>query len=262
MSTRLKIDLTGKVALIIGGSRGIGGAITYVLANAGADGIFTHTGNPEYKEALSLFEKKIRLENLKAEGQILGATDYEKTRSLVSKIISRKGHIDILVYNAGFSRPATVEEKDIDEWGKMIDINLGGAFYNVKAVLPEMVKRNYGRIVFIGSSAVFDGGGGAIDYASSKSGLTGMCLYLARNYASKGINTNIIHPAVIETDMLKIRYKTKEDLEKLRQQIPVGRLGKPEDIGYLVAFLVSSLGDYICGQAILVDGGRTFFGKT
>lgn len=257
----IEIDLTGQVGLIIGGSRGIGGGITYILAKAGADVTFTHTGNPVYKESLCLLKEKIVCEKLKAVGEILEATDYEGTQKIVSKIISEKGHIDILVYNVGILKPALVGEKNINEWGETIDINLGGAFYSVKAVLPEMIRRNYGRIIFIGSSAVFDGGGSSIDYAASKSGLIGMCLYLARNYARKGINTNIIHPAVIETDMLKIRYKSNEDLERLCQQIPVGRLGKPEDIGYLVAFLVSPLGDYICGQGILVDGGRTFFGK-
>lgn len=255
----ITIDLTGKIALVVGGSRGIGRSITYTFACAGADVVFTHTGNPDYVKSVHSFEEKIRSEKLKASGEILNATDYNGTKKLVSKIISEKGHIDILVHNAGFLIPKPLELKTPDEWRKIIDANLTSAFYSVQVVVPHMVKQNYGRIIIIGSSAVYTGGGDAIDYAAAKSGLTGMVMYLSKNYTKKGINTNIIHPCLIETDMLKIRYNTKDKLEELRKQVPVGRLGKPEDIAYLVAFLVSSMGDYICGQSILVDGGRTFF---
>lgn len=255
----ITIDLTGKVALVVGGSRGIGGSITYTLARAGAIVVFTHTGNTAYAKNVHSFKEKIRSEKLNATGEILNATDYEGTKKLVSKIISEKGHIDILVHNAGLLIPKSLELKTPEEWSKVLDVNLTSAFYSVQAVMPHMVKNRTGRIIIIGSSAVYTGGGDAIDYAGAKSGLTGIVMYLAKNYAKKGINTNIIHPCLIETDMLKIRYNTKDKLEELRKQVPVNRLGKPEDIAYLVLFLVSSMGDYICGQSILVDGGRTFF---
>ncbi len=254
----IAIDLSGKIALVIGGSRGIGAAITETLAKAGAEVVFTHTGNPVHADGVRLLLERLRAQGGKASSQILDAVDYEGTLSLVSRIVAEKGKIDILVHNAGFSSVRPMEEKKIEEWQKTVDINLTSAFCSVKAVIPHMVKQGNGKIVIIGSSAIYSGGGGAIDYAASKSGLVGMALYLARNYAKKGIVTNVIHPCLIETDMLKTRYNTKEALEKLKEQIPVGRLGKPEDIAGLVAFLVSPMGDYICGQSILVDGGRTY----
>jgi 3-oxoacyl-[acyl-carrier protein] reductase len=140
-----------------------------------------------------------------------------------------------------------------------MDINLSTAFYAIRAAMPHMLKTGYGRIILIGSSAFYDGGGGAIDYAAGKAGLVGMMTYLCKNYARKGILTNVVHPCVIETDLLKERYNTEEKKKKLTDQIPVGRLGQPEDIAGLVAFLASSWGDFICGQSILVDGGRTLF---
>ena len=111
----------------------------------------------------------------------------------------------------------------------------------------------------IGSSAVYDGGGGAVGYAAAKAGLDGMVVYLTRNYARKGILANVIHPCVIDTELLRQRYSDEEKLRNLTAQIPAGRLGTPQDVAGLVAYLASSWGDYICGQSFLVDGGRTLF---
>lgn len=254
----IAIDLSGKIALVVGGSRGIGAAITETLTKAGAEVVFTHTGNPAYADSVHSFLKRLRAQGGKVSGQILDAADYEGTINFVSRIVAEKGKMDILVHNAGFSSVRPMEEKKIEEWQKTVDINLTSAFCSVKAVIPHMVKQGNGKIVIIGSSAIYSGGGSAIDYAASKSGLVGITMYLARNYAKKGIVTNVIHPCLIETDMLKIRYNTIESLQKLKEEVPVGRIGKPEDIAGLVAFLVSPMGDYICGQSILIDGGRTF----
>jgi NAD(P)-dependent dehydrogenase (short-subunit alcohol dehydrogenase family) len=122
-----------------------------------------------------------------------------------------------------------------------------------------MEKNKFGRIILIGSSAAYDGGGGVLDYAAAKAALNGMMLFLCKQYARKGILTNAVHPCIIDTDLLKDRYGEPEKREKLRSQIPAGRFGTPEDIAGLVTYLVSPWGDYICGQDILVDGGRTFF---
>ena len=122
-----------------------------------------------------------------------------------------------------------------------------------------MVKARFGRIILIGSSAVYDGGGGAVDYAAAKAGLEGMMKYLSNAYTRKGILTNVIHPCVIDTDLLRQRYNDEEKRNQLVAQIPTGRLGQPTDVGGLAAYLASSWGDYICGQSILVDGGRTTF---
>ncbi|MBU4285933.1 MAG: SDR family oxidoreductase, partial [Verrucomicrobia bacterium] len=123
----------------------------------------------------------------------------------------------------------------------------------------HMWPRRYGRIIFIGSSAVRNGGGGAIDYAAGKAGLEGMMMYLAKTYARSGILCNMVHPAVIDTDLLRVRYPGEADRQKLVAQIPAGRLGQPEDIAGITAYLASKWGDYICGQSIMVDGGRTLF---
>ena len=140
----------------------------------------------------------------------------------------------------------------------MLTINLDGTVALIVGG-SRGIGAGRGRILFIGSSAVFDGGGGAIDYAAAKAGMVGMMRYLTRNYARRGINSNVIHPAAIETDLLNERYGNPAEKRKLVDQVPVGRLGQPADIGNLAAFLASSHGDYICGQEILVDGGRTFY---
>lgn len=255
----LKIDLTGKIALVTGGSRGIGGSITETLGLAGAAVFFTHTGNPAHQKNLRLFLEKIKAAGGCAEPITLDATDPSGTRNSVDGIVKKHGKLDILVCNAGknFARPA--ESLSDKEWQKFLDLNLSSAFYAVRAVLPHMITAGYGRIILIGSSAVYDGGGGAIDYAAAKSGLTGMMMYLNKTYGRKGILCNIIHPCVIETDLLRERYSDEEKRKKLISQIPVGRLGRPEDIAGLVAYLASQWGDYICGQSILVDGGRTLW---
>jgi 3-oxoacyl-[acyl-carrier protein] reductase len=257
----LNISLGGKVALVLGGSRGIGAGITKTLCQAGATVAFTHTGNPQNQGTVSALLEEIEHQGGQAEAHAVTALDSADTRKLVDGIVERFGRIDILVCNVGQNVARAVEEVGDEDWTRFIELNLSSAFYGVRAVLPHMVRMQYGRIVLIGSSAVFDGGGGAIDYAAAKAGLSGMMAYLCRNYARKGILTNIIHPCVIETDLLKIRYGEEESRQKLIDQIPAGRLGQPEDIAGLVAYLSSSWGDYICGQEILADGGRTFFNR-
>ncbi|MGQ9616156.1 MAG: SDR family NAD(P)-dependent oxidoreductase [Spirochaetota bacterium] len=255
----LTIDLTGRVALLLGGSRGIGAGIVMTLCRAGCTVFFTHTGNPKYRTKVESLIEEIRKENWRAKDFVLDALDFEGIKRLAENIVQEQGKIDILVCNVGKNLPRAVEEMGDEDWHTFIDINLTSAYYGVRAVLPHMVKRRYGRIILIGSSAVYDGGGGAIDYAAAKAGMTGMMKYLCRIYTRMGINTNIVHPCVIETDLLKERYATREARNKLVSQIPVGRLGKPEDVAGMVAYLASSWGDYITGQEILLDGGRTIF---
>ena len=258
----IEIDLKGRVALVIGGSRGIGGATTKTLCQAGALTIFTHTGNPKYRAKVEALLQEISESGRFAKATILDARDSAKTTSLVKSIIKEHGRIDILVCSAGKNVARPAEELTDEEWKEDLNINISSSFYNVRAVLPHMVGARYGRIILIGSSAVYDGGGGAIGYAASKSALTGMMMYLNRNYARKGILTNIIHPSVIDTDLLRERYSDEEKRRRLIEQIPAGRLGKPEDIARLVACLASPLGDFVCGQSILLDGGRTFFKRS
>jgi NAD(P)-dependent dehydrogenase (short-subunit alcohol dehydrogenase family) len=257
----LTIDLTGRTVLVLGGSRGIGEGITRLLARAGAQVVFTHTGNPAYAESLAKLLEEVSAEGGQAEAAALDALDHSGTVALADRIASEQGRLDALVCNVGKNVARPTESQSQEQWREILDLNLTTAFHGVRAVLPHMLRAGYGRIVLIGSSAVFDGGGGALDYAAAKAGMIGMMAFLCRAYARKGIHTNLIHPAVIETDLLKVRYGDPEARKKLVAQVPVGRLGRPEDIAALVAYLLSPWGDYLVGQAILADGGRTFFNR-
>ncbi|MGO8702401.1 MAG: SDR family NAD(P)-dependent oxidoreductase [Candidatus Brocadiia bacterium] len=255
----LTIDLKDKVALVVGGSRGIGGAVTRALAAAGAMVTFTHTGSAQRQDEVVALVAAIRKDGGRAEAIALDACDAPGTTSAVDALVRTQGRIDLLVHNVGQNAARSAEQVTDEEWARFLDINLTSGFNSVRAVLPHMVRARYGRIILIGSSVLYSGGGGAIDYAAGKAGLTGMMMYLCREYARRGILTNIVHPCVIETDLLRERYRDGAARQKLLSQIPVGRLGKAEDIAGLVAYLASPWGDYICGQSILVDGGRTFF---
>jgi 3-oxoacyl-[acyl-carrier protein] reductase len=255
----LMIDLRGKVALVTGGSRGIGRGITLCLCRAGAYTVFTHTGNPEQAKSVAALREQIQEEGLSAEDCPVDALSPEGAEKVVEETLRGKGKIDVLVCNVGQNLERAVEETTIKSWAHFVDTNLSSAFYAVKAVIPHMVERGFGRIVLIGSSAAYDGGGGAIDYAAAKAGLSGMMRYLCKSYTRKGINTNVVHPCVIGTDLVRQRYSTEEAWQKLVSQVPVGRVGTPEDIGAMVAYLASPWGDYITGQEILLDGGRTLW---
>jgi NAD(P)-dependent dehydrogenase (short-subunit alcohol dehydrogenase family) len=257
----LEIDLKNRVALVLGGSRGIGAAITECLCSAGAYTVFTHTGKPRNKERISSLLARIAKAGGSARAEILDARDSAGTTALVDRIVAAQKKIEVLVANVGQNVARPAGEVSDGDWRDAIEINLSAAFYGVRAVLPHMLKARYGRIILVGSSAVYDGGGGDIGYASAKAGLTGMMQYLNKAHARDGVITNIVHPCVIDTDLLRERYADEATREKLAAQIPVGRLGTPEDIGALVAYLASPRGDYVCGQAILADGGRTLFGK-
>ena len=256
----LTIDLSSRVALVLGGSRGIGGAITQTLATAGAITFFTHTGNPSYQKRIDSLLSSLENKGCKVQALISDATNSKQTNEAIEKVIAEHGKIDVLVCNVGQNIARPVEKVTDAQWRESIDINLSSTFYAIRAALPHMVRAKYGRIIIIGSSAAYDGGGGAIDYAAGKAGLQGLMLYLAKYYSRKGILTNIVHPCVIETDLLMQRYSDPQQKQALIDQVPVGRLGKPEDIAGLVAYLVSSWGGFICGQSFLVDGGRTLFG--
>ena len=257
----LGIDLTGRTALVVGGSRGIGGSIVEHLCRAGAFTVFTHTGNPERAAQVREFLAGIRSEGGAARAETTDARDGAAMRGLADAVAAERGSIDILVCNAGMNTARPVETETDREWEEAMALNLDTAYYAVRAAIPHMLARGHGRIILIGSSAVFDGGGGAIAYAAAKAGMTGVKTYLCRNYAKKGILTNIVHPCVIATELLRQRYADAEAKKKLTSQIPVGRLGRPEDVAGLVAFLASPWGDFICGQEIMADGGRTFYGK-
>jgi NAD(P)-dependent dehydrogenase (short-subunit alcohol dehydrogenase family) len=257
----LAIDLSGRTVLVLGGSRGIGEGITRLLARAGARVVFTHTGNPAYAGRLAGLLAEVQGEGGWARAEVLNALDCQATAALAGRIAAEHGRLDALVCNVGRNQAQPAEQESEGAWRDMIELNLSTAFYGVRAALPHMLRAGYGRILLIGSSAVLDGGGGAIDYAAAKAGLVGMMSHLCRAYARRGILCNVLHPAVIATDLLNVRYGEPEARRKLVATVPVGRLGRPEDVAALAAYLLSPWGDFVCGQAILVDGGRTLFNR-
>lgn len=254
----LKIDLSGKVALVTGGSRGIGAGISKALSLAGAKVILTHTQGEKSKSTAMALVEEIKKQGGSAKEVAAEVQDFKQVQDAVEGIIKEFKTIDILVANAGTTSRRTVEELDLDEWERIVKINLTGAFNSVKAVTPYMLKQKKGSVILIGSAAIVAGGGGGVHYASAKSALEGLNRGLTKELACKGIRSNIVHPSLIETDLLNQRYPDPESKGKLIKEVPIGRLGKPEDIANLVAFLASDLSSYITGQSIYVDGGRTF----
>jgi NAD(P)-dependent dehydrogenase (short-subunit alcohol dehydrogenase family) len=253
------IDLSGKTVHVIGGSRGIGEGITRLLCDAGAHVVFTWTGRHEIASRVRSLVDGIRAAGGSVQAEAVDARDFAATAALVARVERDRGRIDALVCNVGKNTARPADGLSPQDWQAGLALNLDSAFFGVRAVLPGMLARGSGRIILIGSSAVVDGGGGAIDYAAAKAALTGMMTYLCRTYARRGILTNIVHPCVIETELLKERYAEPAARQKLLDQIPAGRFGRPSDVAGMVAFLASSWGDYITGQEILLDGGRTVF---
>lgn len=257
----LAIDLSGRTALVVGGSRGIGASIVEHLYRAGAHTVFTHTGNPAHAGRVQDLLARMAREGGGARAEAADARRGPDMRALADRMASERGALDILVCNAGMNSARPAETETDEQLEEAISLNLGSAYYPIRAALPHMAARGHGRIILIGSSTVYDGGGGAIDYAAAKAGMTGLMTYLCRNYVKKGVLTNIVHPCVIETELLKQRYPDGAAKRGLISQVPVGRLGTPGDIAGLVAFLASPWGDFICGQEIMADGGRTIFGR-
>jgi NAD(P)-dependent dehydrogenase (short-subunit alcohol dehydrogenase family) len=254
----VKIDLSGRHALVTGGARGIGAGIVRVLKQAGAAVAFTHLGSERGNRAAAEL-----VEELGGHGVVLpyeaAGEDMPAMQRAVKSAAEAMGGLDLLVPNVGLNWVAPLEELDLEGWQRALDINLTSAYIAVKCGLPWLLQAKHADVVIIGSSGVYDGGGGGIHYAAAKAGLDGMMHALMREFPRKGIRVNVVHPCVVDTDLLRERYDTEEKRAGLAAQVPLGRLNRPEEIGYVVAFLCSDLGGFICGQSILVDGGRTFW---
>lgn len=253
----IRIDLTNKIALVSGGSRGIGAGISKVLAKAGAEVWINHRPTVEStKIAKALVDEILQSGDISYE---IGAdvTKEDEVNNMVNTIIDKSKRIDVLVCNAGSTFARSLVELTSSEWESTLRLNLTHVFYLAKKVVPLMVDSGGGSVVLIGSAGVIYGGGGGVHYVSSKSALSGFMLALSKEYISKNIRVNIVHPSLVDTELLRERYSTEEAREKLKKRVPLGRLGKPEDIAYLTTFLVSDLVGYIACQEIFVDGGMT-----
>jgi acetoacetyl-CoA reductase/3-oxoacyl-[acyl-carrier protein] reductase len=261
-TSRTGEKLLGKVAFVTGGTRGIGAAICRSLAAQGADVAAGYSGNQERAEMFAQdFSGAYPESHVSVHrGDIANPDDCRRT---VAEVIERHGRLDILVNNAGITADRTVLKMSDDDWRRVIDVNLSGAFYLSQAALKHMLERGSGRIVMISSVIGETGGIGQVNYASAKSGLFGLTKTLAREAAMQlqrkgntdgiGVTVNAVTPGYTATEMLE--SVPEKVLDGLRSKIPLGRLGEPEEVARVVHFLAADASAYITGQVWGVNGG-------
>lgn len=252
------INLSGKTTLVIGGARGIGAAAVEAAAASGSNVVWTCLDIPTDIEASEVLLRKCLENKVDAFYEKVDCTDENATALLIKKLMEKWDRIDNMVHCAGYTSPVPMLKLDVKEWRRVLDINLTGAFISVRSVIEPMIAGGGGSIVLIGSAAIVAGGGGRADYVSGKAGLEGLSRAVTKEFAPKGIRCNIVHPSLIETDLLRQRYPDEKDRVKAADGVPIGRLGKPEDIANATVFLLSDMASYITAQSIFVDGGRTF----
>ena len=253
------IDLTGRKALVTGGARGIGAGIVRVLADCGARVTFTHLGSQKDVQAAKQMLAALASAGHEVWQFTAAAEDLEQMERAVAAAAAWMGGLDLLVPNVGATWSKPIEEMDLAHWRKAIDLNLTTAFVAINCALSWLLQAERADIVLISSSGVVDGGGSSAAYTAGKAGVEGMMAGLMRELPAKGIHINAVRPCVVDTELLRERYDTEDKRAQLAAQVPLGRLARPEDVAHLVAFLSSALGEFICGQAIMVDGGRVLF---
>jgi len=238
------------VALVTGGSRGIGRAICQRLASMGAVVGINYVSNPTAaEETLS----QIEANGGKGFTVRFDVADADAVQENIKEIISTYGQIDILVNNAGITRDGLMARMKEDDWDSVLDTNLKGAFLCSKAVMRSMMKKRWGRIINVSSVVGFVGNSGQVNYGAAKAGLVGLTKSIARELAGRNITVNCIAPGYIVTDMTD--GLTEDVQEALKAQIPMGILGTPEDVAGSAAFLASPDSKYITGQTLHVNGG-------
>jgi len=242
----MRIDLSGKCALVTGSTRGIGRAIAESLAQAGARVGVVGRDLARAEEAAAAISPEAR-------GFACDVSDSAAVTGLVEAAESAFGAVDILVNNAGLTRDNILLRLKDDDWDAVLDANLRGAFVAIRAASRGMMKRRWGRIVNIASVVGIVGNKGQSNYAASKAGLIGLTKSVAKEFASRNILANVVAPGFIETDMTAAM--TDDAKKTLFTQIPLERLGTPQDVASLVTFLSSEHAGYITGQVFVVDGG-------
>ena len=244
------MTLVGKVALVTGGSRGIGRAIALKLAENGADVAINYAGNTVAAE-----EVKAAIEQMGRKALLIqcSVADTDGVQAMVNQVVKELGRLDILVNNAGITRDGLLMRMKEADWDDVMNTNLKGVYNCSKAVMRTMMKQKSGRIVNMASVVGEMGNAGQANYAAAKAGVIGFTKSLAKEVASRGITVNAIAPGFIATDMTRVL--SDDQKAEMARTIPLGRAGQPEDVANAVLFLASEGAAYITGQVLNVDGG-------
>lgn len=243
--------LENRVAIITGGTAGIGEATALRFAREGAKVVVWARNEQRGRE----MEAKAAAEGLAIEFDRVDSSDWEEVQAGAKRVADKYGRIDILINNAGITNDSSLKKMTVEQWQQVIDINLTGTFYCTKAVSEYMLAAGYGRIVNASSVVGLYGNFGQANYVATKAGIIGMTKTLARELGRKGITVNAVAPGFIETEM--VAKMPENVLDGMRAKVPVGRLGKPEEIAAAYLFLASDEAAYVNGATLSVDGGMT-----
>jgi gluconate 5-dehydrogenase len=244
-------DLTGKVAIVTGTSRGLGQIFARALAEAGADLVLTS----RHRDDLLRFEREMTALGRRAISLGLDVRDHASIQKMAADAEAAFGHLDILVNNAGCNVRKPAVDVTWDDWNLILDTNLRGSFFVAQAVARGMIARGYGRIINIGSVTSVAGFAGLGPYGASRGGIKQLTMSLADDWGRHGITVNCLAPGWFRTEQNKILYESKEWVDYLTDRIPVKRPGRPADLESAVVFLAAESSRYITGQTLLVDGG-------
>lgn len=247
-------SLEGRVAVVTGGSRGIGKAIALLLAQRGANIIVNYVSSSSAADEVVATIQKLGRQGLAVQADV---ADVEPANNLIKSAIDTFGQIDILVNNAGITRDMLIMMMSEEDWDAVIDTNLKGTFNCSKAAVRSMMRKRYGRIINISSVSGQIGNAGQTNYSASKAGQIGFTKALAREVAARNITVNAIAAGYVDTEIWA--NVPQEAQVAMQAMIPLGRIGVPEDIAHAVAFLASDEAAYITGQVLAVDGGMAMF---
>lgn len=244
------MSLEGKIALVTGSSRGIGRSIALELGKKGVNVAVNYAGNEQKAEEVVQELHDLGVKAIKIRANV---ADEQDVKAMIKEVTKEFGRLDILVNNAGITKDNLLMRMKVEEFDQVIETNLKGAFLCTKAVTRQMMKQRYGKIINIASIVGVSGNPGQANYVAAKAGLIGLTKSTAKELATRNILVNAVAPGFITTDMTNIL--TEEQKDAILSQIPLEKLGEPEDIANVVCFLASDDAKYITGQTIHVDGG-------